>query len=104
MPNSTSWAVSGVPSDQRRPSRSRNVYRRPSGAISHHSAREGTIVRSGHCSTRRSNSCMQTWMLGQAIADLGSGSFGRKLVAIRSVADGVPTHGAGGRQNPKARW
>ena len=77
MPNSMSPAVSGVPSDHINPSRRWNTYRRPSSAISHRSASDGTIVRSGHCSTRRSNSCMQSWMSGHEIADRGSWSRGR---------------------------
>src|SRR5438105_4950334 len=48
MPNSTSWAVSGTPSDQCSPSRRWNTYRRPSSLISHRSASDGTMVRSGH--------------------------------------------------------
>ena len=90
MPNSTSCAVSGSPSDQRSPSRRWNTYRSPSSARSPTVRRAtGTIVRSGHASTSRSNSCMQSWMFGHAIADFGSASFGRKLVATRSVAVGA---------------
>jgi len=47
---------------------------------------------------------MQSWMSGQAMADFGSASFGRKLVATRSVADGVSGYAADGRQSSKARW
>src|SRR5438876_257862 len=47
MPNSTSCAVSGSPSDQRSPSRRWNTYRRPSSEISQRSARLGTMVRPG---------------------------------------------------------
>jgi len=43
----------------------------------------GTTVRSGHASTSRSKSCMQSWRLGHAIAQRGSGSFRLKLLAIR---------------------
>ena len=61
-------------------------------------------MRSGHCSTSRSNSCMQSWMLGHAIAERGSGSSGRKLDATRRVAVGVAAAGVGGDQCANARW
>ena len=70
--------------------------------MSQRSARDGTIVRSGHCSTSRSNNCMHSWMFGQAIAERGSGSLGRKLLAMRRVA--FASTGAGGVQCSKARW
>src|SRR6266508_5765666 len=103
MPNSTSDAVRGSPSDHRRPSRRWNTYRSPSGAISHRSASDGTMVRSGHASTSRSNSCMHSWMFGHAMADFGSLSFGRKLVATRSVADGSTEGADGGVHRSNAR-
>ena len=104
MPNSTSCAVRGSPSDQRNPSRRWKTYLRPSSEMSHREASEGTMVRSGQASTRRSKSCMHTWMFGHAMADFGSGSFGRKLVATRRAADGWPAHGAGDSQWSNARW
>ena len=71
--------------------------------MSQRSASEGTIVRSGQASTNRSNSCMQSWMLGQAIADRGSGSSGRKLLATRRVAVGSSAR-SGGSHQPNACW
>ena len=47
---------------------------------------------------------MQSWMFGHAIADRGSGSFGRKLVPIRRVAVGSVADGSGGVQKSNARW
>ena len=80
-----------MPSDQVRPSQRWKTYRSPSSEISHRSASEGTIVRSGHASTSRSNNCMQSWMFGQAIAEQGSLSFGRKLLARRRFSVGEET-------------
>src|SRR6266542_7048698 len=71
--------------------------------ISQCEASEGTIVRSGQASTSRSNICMHSWMFGQAMADFGSLSLGRKLVATRSVAVGVPATGSGGVHSSNAR-
>ncbi len=104
IPNSTSCAVSGSPSDHVRPSRRWKTYRRPSSAISQRSASDGTIVRSGHCSTSRSNSCMQSWMFGHAIAERGSGSFGQEARS-RPAAWRSPVHPAGpaGVQRSNAR-
>ena len=47
---------------------------------------------------------MQSWMLGHAIAERGSGSFGRKLDATWIAAVGGAPDGSGGDQSGNARW
>ncbi len=47
---------------------------------------------------------MHTWMFGQAMADFGSASFGRKLDATRMVAAGGASDADGRSQSSNARW
>ena len=99
----TSAAVSGVPSENARPSRSVKTTVRPPSANVHDSARAGRTVRSASTVVRLSNTCAITAALAASPAAAGSRVAGAESATVTSSGDDVGQDGGGGRGDPDRR-